>query len=376
MTGLSPRDRRRLDALFETFETETAHALGYPASAVFDYRELYRFLAFPLNNIGDPYQPGNYHLNTHELEREVLATFADLTHAGDTDVWGYLTSGGTEGNLYGIYLARELHPDGIVYHSQASHYSVAKILRCLHVRNIMIRSRADGTIDLDDLAETIRIHRDVPPIVFANVGTTMTGAVDDVAGIRDVLRAQAIEEAYVHADAALSGMILPFLDDAPAWDFAAPVDSLSISGHKMIGCPFPCGVVLARRTHVDRIARRIEYIGSLDTTIAGSRNALAPLFLWYAFRTVGLDGFRTIVRACLEVADYAVERLTEAGRHAWRHRWSNTVVFDRPDPAVIRRWQLAAHGAIAHLITMPHVTRDHVDRLIADLTGSPSEDRP
>ena len=36
----------------------------------------------------------------------------------------------------------------------------------------------------------------------------------------------------------------------------------------------------------------IEYVGTLDTTIPGSRNAFTPLMLWYAFHTVGEEGIR------------------------------------------------------------------------------------
>ncbi|MFO0808848.1 MAG: histidine decarboxylase [Gemmataceae bacterium] len=367
--SLSQADRKRLDDLYDICRTETSRFIGYPCSADFDYTPLYRFLRFPLNNVGDPYLPSNYHVNTHELEREVLATFMRLTHAPADGTWGYVNGGGTEGNMYGIFLARELYPQGIVYHSEDTHYSVNKTLRALHVRNIMIRSQADGSMNLDDLEETVRIHRDVPPIVFANVGTTMKGAVDDIAGVHAIMKRFALHEYYVHSDAALSGMILPFVDAAPPWDFRAPVDSISISGHKMIGSPFPCGVALARKANVDRIARRVEYIGSLDTTLSGSRNALAPMFLWYAFQTVGVDGFRRRVRGCFELADYALERLNAVGRNAWRHPYSNTVVFNRPSEAIVSKWQLAVKGDIAHLITMPHVTRDHIDRLIADLTA-------
>jgi histidine decarboxylase len=374
--SLAPSDQERLDELFARFQVEANHFVGYPCSADFDYSALDRFLAFPLNNVGDPYLASNFHLNTHDLERDVLAEFAALTHAPADLVWGYVTGGGTEGNMYGIYLARELYPEGIVYHSEDTHYSVNKILRCLHVRNIMIRSRPDGTMDLDDFEATIKIHRDVPPIVFANVGTTMKGAVDDLAAIHYILKRNAIHDFYIHADAALSGMILPFLDTPPAWDFAAPVDSISISGHKMIGCPFPCGIALARKPNVDRIARRVEYIGSLDTTISGSRNALAPLFLWYAFKTVGLDGFRRRVRECFAVADYALERLNAVGRHAWRHPYSNTVVFDRPPDSLVSRWQLAVKNEIAHAIAMPHVTRQHIDRLMSEIQRVAEENGP
>ncbi len=372
---LSEPDRRRLDERLARLRGELDSMIGYPTNAAFDYSPLFRFLQFPLNNIGDPFVPSNFHLNTHDFEREILQTFASLTHEPADSAWGYVTSGGTEGNMYGLFLARELFPDGVVYYSEDTHYSVGKILRLLHIRNIMIKSQKDGCMDLEDLRETIKIHRDVPPIIFANIGTTMKGAVDDVAGIEAILRDLAIHRRYIHADAALSGMILPFVPDPPPWDFAAGADSIAISGHKMIGSPIPCGVALARKANVDRIARHVEYVGTLDTTIPGSRNAVTPLFLWYAFHTIGLKGFRARVKACLEMADYAISRLRAVGKRPWRHRDSITVVFERPSEAIVQKWQLAAHHDLAHIITVPHVTRERVDRFVADLaTDKPDGD--
>ncbi|GIW88388.1 MAG: histidine decarboxylase [Isosphaeraceae bacterium] len=374
---LSPQDAARLDALYARLVRERSVFIGYPVSAAFDYTPLYRFLEFPSNNVGDPFIPSNYHLNTHEFEREVLAEFFDLTAAPADDAWGYITSGGTEGNLYGIFLGRELLPDGMVYYSEDTHYSVNKILRALHVRNIMIRSREDGRIDLDDLYETLRIHRDVPPILFLNIGTTMKGAIDDLEGVNEILRDLAIGRRYIHADAALHGMILPFVDRPQPWNFEAGIDSISISGHKFIGAPFPCGVVIARKGNVERIARSIEYVGSLDTTLSGSRNSLAALFLWYALRTTPRGEFRRIVAECLDVADYAIDRLEALGRNPWRHEHSPIVVFDRPPGSIMKKWQIAVQGRIGHVIAMPHVTREQVDRLVADLAAvEPEEVRP
>lgn len=367
---LSPEDEQRLTQLYRDVQKESEHFLGYPCNAIFDYSPLYRFLQFPLNNVGDPYLPSNYHLNTHEFECEVLEVFQQLTQAPEGSTWGYITNGGTEGNHYGLFLARELFPDGIVYYSQDAHYSIDKILRCLNLHNIMIRSNPDGRMDLADLREALRIHRAVPAIVCATVGTTMKGAVDDMAGIRYIFKELALSRHYLHADAALGGMILPFLENPPAWNFAAGIDSISISGHKMIGSPIPCGVVLAKKQNVDRIAQSVEYIGTLDTTLSGSRNAIAPLFLWYAFHTVGIKGFKDIIPTCLKVADYAIDQLNKRGLHAWRHPYSNTVVFDRPTAEVTQRWQIACQNADSHLIAMPHVTTAQIDRFVADIQVS------
>lgn len=371
MSGALPSTaRRRLDQLYDSLEHEFDTFVGYPCSGSIDYSELFRFLRFPINNVGDPFAASTYRVHTKQIEREVLAWFADVTHADHEAFWGYVTNGGSEGNLYGLYLARELFPEGLVYYSEATHYSVSKNLRMLKMPSIMIRSLRSGEIDYDDLAETIRIHREVPPIVFANIGTTMTAGLDDIGRIRGILRELAIPRSYIHCDAALDGMILPFIEGSPVWDFRAGIDSLSISGHKFIGSPIPCGIVLAKKGHVDRIARSIEYVGTLDTTVTGSRNGVTPLFLWYAIQRKGRAGFAAMVRACLANAAYAVEQFHRRGIDAWRNPLAITVVFPRPCPAVLERWQIAVKGDDAHIICMPHVTRSHIDRLAEDLSAA------
>ena len=367
---LSPDDQRKLDELHARLSRLRRYYVGYPCNEDFDYTELLRFFEFAINNVGDPFGGSNIPLNTHEFEREVVADFAEFTHAPKDGWWGYVTSGGTEGNMYGLYVARELFPEGICYFSEDTHYSVAKVLRLQHTRNIMLKSQQNGELDYPDLRETLRIHRDVPPIIFANIGTTMKGAVDNLATIRAVLDDLAITNAYIHADAALSGMILPFVENPQPWDFAAGADSIAISGHKMLGSPLPSGVVLAKKSHVDRNSRSIEYIGALDTTISGSRSAIGPLFLWYRLRTLGRDGITAMVRGSLECAAYAVDALKAHGIDAWRNENSVTVVFPRPPEAVMKKWIIAPKRGIGHLITMPHVKKDIVDEFAADFAAA------
>ncbi len=357
----------RLDALYERLAAEREVSIGYPCNQQFDYAPLFRFMEFAVNNLGDPFSGSNFRMNTHDFEREVIMSFARLTGIRGEDCWGYVTNGGTEGNMYGLYLARELYPDGIVYFSEDTHYSVSKILRLQHTRNIMIRSRHTGEMDYQDLEESIRIHRDVPPIVFANVGTTMTGAIDRLDRIREVLERQCVPNAYIHVDAAFSGMILPFVDDPPPWHFGAGADSISISGHKMIGSPLPSGVAMVRKTHMERISRSVEYVGALDTTISGSRNAITPLVLWYALRTHGEEGFRELVAESLRKAAYVERALKETGIEAWRNPHSVIVVFPRPPEAMLDKWILACSGDIAHLVALPGVSWDTLDEFVRDM---------
>jgi histidine decarboxylase len=129
-------------------------------------------------------------------------------------------------------------------------------------------------------------------------------------------------------------------------------------------------VVLARRGHVDRVARSVEYVGCMDTTIAGSRNALSPLILWSAIQRRGESGMRQRVADAIAMADYAIECFRAVGVPAWRHPNSVTVVMPRPSNEVIARWQIAPSQKIAHIITMPHVTRAMVNAVVADVAAS------
>ena len=291
MKDLSEQAHFQLDS-YTADRSEAKTFVGYPCTTTFDYSPLYRLLQYPLNNVGDPYIDSTYRVNSKEIEREVLAWFADLTDADPDNFWGYVTNGGP-GPVWALPGTRtDARRTRLL--CEETHYSVSKNLRMLKIPSITNRAQSNGELDYADLKATIRIHREIPPIILANIGTTMKEAVDDVVRIRKILRDLAIPRSYIHCDAALDGMILPFVEGGPTWDFQAGIDSLAISGHKLIGSPVPCGIVLANKQNVDRIARSIEYIGTLDTTVTGSRNGITPLFLWYAIQTYGREGFTAV----------------------------------------------------------------------------------
>ena len=356
----------RLQRLLDEIHEAGQRQVGYPTNQDFDFSALLPFLDYSVNNVGDPFHHSNYRSNSHAFEREVINRFAGLLRIPSEEAWGYVTSGGTEGNMYGLYLAREMYPNAIFYFSEETHYSVLKNVRLLNARYIMIKRQEDGEIDYDDLRDMVRVHRDVPAVIMATIGTTMRGAVDDVNRIRAIMEDLAVTNYYVHADAALSGMILPFVDDPQPFGFDAGVDSISVSGHKLIGAPLPCGVVVTKRAYVERVGRAIELVGVQDTTLSGSRSAIGPLMMWYALAKYGDEGFRKLVAGMLDTAEYAVGQFNERGIPAWRHRNSVTVVFPRPAPEVFRKWQIAPEGDISHIIAMPHVTRAMIDEIVAD----------
>lgn len=111
----------------------------------------------------------------------------------------------------------------------------------------------------------------------------------------------------------------------------------------------------------------LAFLRAVIVTGGFSSRHARRIYQEYALRTVGRSGFRRRLEHCFQTADYAIERLNLLGRSAWRHEHSVIVVFDRPSDEVVGKWQLAAEGDLAHIITMPHVTRERVDALVDDL---------
>lgn len=356
-----------LSELLEKIRLTSEMTMGYPVSKDFDYSELLPFLKYPLNNVGDPFIPSTYTVGSREMEKEVVAFFSGLFRAEEDNWWGYVTNGGSEGNLYGLYLARELYPKAIVYYSEATHYSVQKNLHLLNMPNIAIRAQANGEIDYLDLEKTISINRQMPVIILANIGTTMTEARDDVGKMKAIFKSLAIQHHYIHADGALSGSYAAFIEPRPAFDFADGADSIAISRHKFLGSPIPCGLVIAKKSHRDRIARSIDYIGSLDTTISGSRNGHTPLFLWYTITKLGIAGLRQRTQDYLDVAAYAEAALKQVEPSVWRNPSTLTVNIPKPEIALVKKWQLASENNWAHIICMPGMRKEQIDAFVTDL---------
>jgi len=217
------------------------------------------------------------------------------------------------------------------------------------------------------LGQMVSTWRSAPPVIFANMGTTMREGFDDIHEIKKVLKGLAIPEYYIHADAALGGMTLPFIENSPSFDFTTGVQSMSISGHKFIGSPLPCGVVLALKSNVGRVARAVEYVGSLDSTVSGSRNGFTPILLWYAIKKFGFNGFKKVVRDCIRTAELAVRKMNDNNIKAWKNDHAITVVFPRPTEKVVKKWKLAVQDDIAHIICMPQVNEDVIDNVIEDV---------
>jgi histidine decarboxylase len=336
----------------------------------FDYGALTQLQHFSINNLGDPFIESNYGVHSRQFEVGVLDWFARLWDIEKDEYWGYITNCGTEGNLHGILVGREVFPEGILYASKESHYSVFKAARMYRMECEKVDTLLTGEIDCADFKVKLLANKDKPAIINVNIGTTVKGAVDDLDLVIKTLEDCGFshDRFYIHCDGALFGLMMPFVKRAPKVTFKKPIGSVSVSGHKFVGCPMPCGVQLTRLEHVNVLSSNVEYLASRDATIMGSRNGHAPLFLWYTLNRKGYKGFQKEVQKCLRNAHYLKNRLIGAGISAMLNELSSTVVFERPkDEEFVRKWQLACERNMAHVVVMPSVTVDKLDHFLDEL---------
>jgi histidine decarboxylase len=359
---------KRMKAAHETH-------LGYPYNLSFEPGVPASLGKYLINNLGDPYVGSHYGSDVCQLEREAINWLMKLWECDDpSEYWGSIGASGTEGNLWGIYLGREALPDAVLIHSAEAHYSIPKAARIQRIEAVSVACSEAGEIDLEAFTAALAGLNGRPVIVALTCGTTMKGAHDDIAGIIEKLDAAGIsrEKRYIHVDGALNAMVIPFLTEAPDAirpSFRHAIDSISTSGHKMIGTPMPCGALVARKAHVKRVATAIAYLRSNDTTLMGSRNGHAVLAMWAKFMGHGNSGFAADASNCVEKAKALADRFRRRGVPVLLNPFSLTVVFPEPSEAIVNTYQLACYRGEAHAIVMPNVTDALLSRFCSDYLG-------
>jgi len=273
-----------------------------------------------------------------------------------------------------------------------------------------------GAIDIEQLAVLVRFFasRGYPILISLNYGSTFKGAYDDVEAVARTVRGICAEYGldnrrvdrncgknsdydersgyWVHVDGALGAGYAPYLEMArdvgiveqapPAFDFRlSGVHSLTMSGHKWMGTPWACGVFMTRTGMQMAPPRSSEYIGSADTTFAGSRNGFSSLLMWDYLARHSYDDQARLAAECDGLAAYTHEQLLalqeQLGQDLWvaRSPQSLTVRFRQPHADIVRRYSLSSEtvhvdgGArtYVHLYAMRHLTSQRVDEIIGEL---------
>jgi aromatic-L-amino-acid decarboxylase len=289
------------------------------------------------------------------LEEQVIrwvATFVGFGACG-----GLLASGGMISNLTALATAREHAAPGTrtsgiagrqlrILCSSETHYSVCRAAEVLGlgangVRVIPVDSA--HRIDVAATAAAIEEERtsgSVVVAVVATAGTTLTGAVDDIAGLAAVCRDR---DVWLHVDGAYG---LPAASTARAgWRFKGLdlADSATVDAHKWMYVPKACSVLLVRdpsaltrsfsheQSYMPHLGGVEEH--PVDQTLEYSR-PLRSLKLWLAFKTHGAAALRAAIERNLNQAQLLAELVEARPRFELLLRPQLSTVCFRHLPAV------------------------------------------
>ena len=323
-----------------------------------------RFIEANLGNAG--LYPG-----TQRLEKEVVRAIGGMLH--HEGAGGSIVSGGTEANITALWIARNVTRRKKVVFPKSAHFSFHKACDILGLEPQMVGLDEKFTADLDEVKRVV--DNDVCAIVGI-AGTTELGAVDDIEGLGALLP----DGAFLHVDAAFGGFVLPFLDHGPPkFDFAVPeVSIITIDPHKMGMSTIPAGALMLRDEGQMRTIRKdapyLDTVGQA-AALSGTRCSAAVASTYAAMRFLGEEGYVKLVKGCMDVTRYALEKGTGIGLEPVMDPVMNILCFYAPDVVRIQSemekqgWKVsvARNPESLRLVIMPYVTRDSVDGLFADL---------
>lgn len=316
-------------------------------------------MEFMETNLGDPgLFPG-----TASLEKLLIERLGTLLHL--PTAWGYATTGGTESNIQALRMARQIagkeRPNVVI--PESAHFSFKKAcdILCLEMRTVPL----DSEYRMDARAAQEKIDRNTCCLVGI-AGTTEYGMVDPIADLAGVAKDFDI---FFHVDAAFGGMVLPFLDPAPAFDFSLPgVSSIAIDPHKMGMSTIPAGVLLVRDRDalcslmVDTPYLSIKQGYTLSGTRPGASVAGAVAVLEYE----GIEGFRDIVAGCMKNMKRLTDGMETYGIERAITPDVNVATFTpvKVPPPWIVSWTRKGH---LRIVCMPHVNADVVEKFLKDI---------
>ncbi|MFA5102515.1 MAG: tyrosine decarboxylase MfnA [Candidatus Thermoplasmatota archaeon] len=326
------------------------------------------YLQFLETNLGDPELcPG-----TKEIESRYLAFISQLLHAPATAA-GQIVSGGTEGNITAMWIAKQLSGKKKILLPTSAHFSFQKIASLMDMKLVEIPVTNEYVMDVAKLKK--KIHPTTAAVVGL-AGSTELGTIDPIPELAELC---AEEHLFFHVDAAFGGFVIPFLKDlhyhVPEFDFRLKgVCSISIDSHKMGYAAIPLGTLMVRKKHwLGSISVESPYISSeKQVGILGTRSG-APVAAAYAVAEyLGYGGYRKMVQSCMQVTQYTQQRLTELGLHLVMKPTMNVLGVKLKKPAgVVKKlsekgWRVNKIERLSciRLVLMPQITKQIIDEFI------------
>lgn len=396
---------RLLQVLGEFNRTEDMSSLGWLMTPPDEnaVRAYALFLKQNPNHLGDWSSPEAPAWGTKKLEREVVGMMCGLYKTDSSGIGGYMTSGGTEGNLYAAWLGKSMlirhcSADAIsVLSTSLTHYSIRKIASIMSLAHTVVPLSDRWNMDPDALERTVAaLYRKGKRgfLIPLTHGYTATGTSDPVPSvskaIRRIKKTHPGAHFFVWIDAAFQGMVTPFAEnDYRPFDDPA-VSAYVVDFHKFAGAPYASGLVLYRRRLSRYVNTPIDYLPESDSTVSGSRPGAPSAAAWSLIKAKGYSGFEQTVKSQLAHKDYLIAQirreLPETVVITERHTLTCGFIFrSLPRQAVPEDISntyglfakpvryLFGEGArterVYKIHLLPHVTRTLLHGFVRDLSG-------
>ncbi|MFS0886586.1 pyridoxal phosphate-dependent decarboxylase family protein [Aeromicrobium sp. 179-A 4D2 NHS] len=232
------------------------------------------------------------------MEADLIAFARSILHAGD-EVVGTVTSGGTESILLAVQTARDAagveRPAMVV--PSTIHAAFAKAAHYFGVELAAVPVGPGHRADVAAMTEAIDRLGDRVVLVAASTPSYAHGVIDPIEELAAVTRERGLR---LHVDACIGGWVLPWVPDAPPWDFAVPgVTSMSVDLHKYAYTPKGVSLLL----HATPQLRRPQFFAyadwpgytMLNSTMQSTKSGGPLAAAWAVVRHIGADGYRDLV---------------------------------------------------------------------------------
>ncbi|KAK6362709.1 hypothetical protein TWF730_000165 [Orbilia blumenaviensis] len=331
-----------------------------------------------------------FHFKSYEMEMLRIKG----SRVGDSDADGYI-SHSSEANCYCLRALqrelRKLHPQArplVVYDcfDKGVLYSIQTFLGLQSYQVDLSSCMEDIIEDLKNMTDGLQ-----RPVIFAANLATADGKYDDINAICNISKHIPM---LLHLDMTRN---FEYITTLPENDrkilgisnLKLGVKPLSQPLRLPDGSIIACTIVAGGAHHTDSPLAvalkptslggstesvRISYVRCRDETLAGSRDAIGPLWFSLQEARFGEEGFRQVYRRCREMKDMLENTLQTCGVSITTSPYSLDIILRGcSEKQVI---ELVSLGAISTetgiLITIqPSVTSEHINRIIEILSISP-----
>lgn len=245
-------------------------------------------------------------IDSEAIETELIHKMTHLCGEKSDNIEGYVTSGATEGNIFSAWAGRKwLENKKIPPQSQCllktslTHFSIRKAADVVGIKDAVVGLNEETWgMSSESLIDTTKslIQKGINGFLIPfTYGYTLTGTDDNLEEIIRTIRRLGEQYTNIHfycwIDAALAGLVKPFLckDFTP---FRYPeVKTFIVDFHKFGSIPCPAGSILYRKELRKLIEQPIDYINRMDNTLLCSRTGIAPVVCWTIIERLGREGF-------------------------------------------------------------------------------------